>query len=286
MTNIIDGKSLAQTVRFEVREQVTSLRKLGIQPGLAVVLAGDDPASASYVRSKTKACEEVGIHHFDYRLPSAVSENELLQLIHSLNTDPSVHGILVQLPLPDAVDSKRILMSVSPQKDVDGFHPVNLGRLMSGEPGFIPCTPRGILRMLEHAQTPLQGARAVVVGRSLIVGKPIGLLLLAEHATVTFCHSRTQHLPEVISQADVVIAAVGAPEFIKGAWIQSGATVIDVGINRVDHKIVGDVEFSVAAERARAISPVPKGVGPMTVAMLLSNTVQAAAEQSGAVSGF
>jgi len=276
MALVIDGKALAKQVRAEVKEEVDALARRGVQPGLAVVLVGEDPASAIYVRNKTKACQQAGIAHFDHLLPATTREAQLLELVERLNRDPAVDGILVQLPLPAGIDSARVLLAVDPRKDVDGFHPANLGRLVAGDPLFIPCTPRGILRMLKHADTPLKGADAVVVGRSVIVGKPTALLLLGEHCTVTICHSRTRDLPAVISRADVVVAAVGRPELVRGDWIKPGATVIDVGMNRDGEKIVGDVEYQAAAARARAISPVPGGVGPMTIAMLIANTVQSA----------
>ncbi len=276
MALIIDGKTLAKQVRAELKQDVEQLAQRSIEPGLAVVLVGEDPASSIYVRNKTKACQQVGIAHFDHLLPASTTQRELVGLVESLNRDPRVDGILIQLPLPPGIDATTVLRAVNPQKDVDGFHPFNLGRLLAGDPFFIPCTPLGVLRMLQHAETPLKGAEAVIVGRSTIVGKPMALLLLAEHCTVTLCHSRTRDLPAVVSRADVVVAATGKAELIKGSWIKEGATVIDVGINRVGDTILGDVEFQAASSRARAISPVPGGVGPMTIAMLLSNTVKAA----------
>ncbi len=276
MALVIDGKALSKKVRSELKQDVAALVGRGIHPGLAVVLVGDDPASSIYVRNKTRACKRVGIAHFDHILPAATTQAQLLDLVSALNQDPAVHGILIQLPLPAGIDATTVLNAVDPRKDVDGFHPTNLGLLMAGEPRFIPCTPRGILRMLKEAETPLVGAEAVIIGRSTIVGKPMAHLLLAEHCTVTLCHSRTRDLPGVVRRADIVVAAVGVAELVKGDWLKEGATVIDVGINRVDEKVVGDVEFESAAARVRAISPVPRGVGPMTIAMLLSNTVQAA----------
>lgn len=283
MATLIDGKALAKQVRAELAEEVARLRSdHGVEPGLAVVLVGDDPGSAIYVRNKTKACQAAGIAHFDHILPAATPEAELLALTARLNADPRVDGILIQLPLPAGIDAQRVLNSVDPAKDVDGFHPVSLGRLLAGQPTFVACTPSGILRMLRHAETPLRGAEAVVVGRSTIVGKPTALLLLAEHCTVTLCHSRTRDLAAVVGRAEIVVAAVGQPELVRGEWIRPGATVIDVGINRVGERVVGDVEFEAAAARARAISPVPGGVGPMTIAMLLSNTVQSARRRARA----
>ena len=275
-SNLIKGKPLAKEVRRELKQEVTGLVEQGVKPCLAVVLVGQDPASAIYVRNKERACRKVGIEARDHKLPDTTSQEELLTLVAQLNADPAVHGILVQLPLPDGVNEKAILETIDPKKDVDGFHPMSLGRLMAGDPQFVPCTPLGIMRMLRKAGTTLKGAEAVVVGRSTIVGKPMAHLLLAEHCTVTICHSRTRDLGEVVRRADIVVAAVGVPRLIKGDWIKEGATVIDVGINRVDDKLVGDVDFDEAAPRAAAITPVPGGVGPMTIAMLLSNTVRAA----------
>lgn len=274
---IIDGKALAATVRAELTMAVAALTGRGARPGLAVVLVGEDPASQVYVRNKSVACAEVGIRTFDHRLGASTSEAELLALVATLNRDPAVDGILVQLPLPPAIDARRVLLAVDPRKDVDGFHPDNLGRLLMGEPRFVACTPLGVMKLLEHARTPLDGADAIVVGRSNIVGKPMVALLLAANATVTAAHSRTRDLPGHVRRADVVIAAAGRPGLIRGDWIKPGATVIDVGTNRTPQgKLVGDVAFDEAVTRARAISPVPGGVGPMTIAMLLANTVQSA----------
>jgi methylenetetrahydrofolate dehydrogenase (NADP+)/methenyltetrahydrofolate cyclohydrolase len=278
---IIDGKALAATIRAELTTAVSALTGRGVRPGLAVVLVGEDPASQVYVRLKSTACAEAGIRTFDHRLGAATSEAELLALIDALNRDPAVDGILVQMPLPPAIDARRVLLAVDPRKDVDGFHPDNLGRLLMGEPRFVACTPLGVMKLLEHARTPLDGADAIVVGRSNIVGKPMVALLLAANATVTAAHSRTRDLPSRVRQADVVIAAAGRPGLIRGDWIKPGATVIDVGTNRTPQgKLVGDVAFAEAVTRARAISPVPGGVGPMTIAMLLANTVQSARVRS------
>ncbi len=275
---IIDGKAVAQQVRDEVRVETERLgRDHGVVPGLGVVLVGDDPASRIYVRNKEKACAEVGIRSVELLLPASVSEAELVETIVRFNEDPTIHGILVQLPLPDHVRSDRILETVSPEKDVDGFHPVNQGRLLSGGTGFQPCTPLGIMRMLDSTDCHLKGKNAVVVGRSNIVGKPVALMLLARHATVTLCHSRTRDLGAEVARADVVVAAVGRPGAIRGDWIRPGAVVIDVGINRLPTgKLAGDVEFEPARQRASWISPVPGGVGPMTICMLLSNTLLSA----------
>ncbi|HEY4183531.1 MAG TPA: bifunctional methylenetetrahydrofolate dehydrogenase/methenyltetrahydrofolate cyclohydrolase FolD [Polyangia bacterium] len=274
---IIDGKALAARVRAQLAAETAPLVARGIQPGLAVVLAGDDPASHVYVRNKTIACAEVGFRTFDHRLPGTVSQTEVLALVERLNHDPEVDGILVQLPLPAGIDARQVLLTISPLKDVDGFHPDNLGRLLMGEPRFVACTPLGVMRLLAEAQTPLAGADAVIIGRSNIVGKPMTALLISADCTVTVCHSKTRDLADRVRRADVVIAALGRAETVQGDWIKPGATVIDVGTNRrADGKLVGDVAFAAAAERARAITPVPGGVGPMTIAMLLSNTLQSA----------
>jgi methylenetetrahydrofolate dehydrogenase (NADP+)/methenyltetrahydrofolate cyclohydrolase len=242
-----------------------------------VVLVGDDPASRVYVTMKEKACAEAGIFSDEHKLPAETSEAQLLELVAQLNADERIDGILVQLPLPGHIDENKVLEAISPKKDVDGFHPYNVGRLATGNPLFKPCTPYGVMKMLEHTGVDLTGADVVVVGRSNIVGKPVALMCLAQHATVTICHSRTRDLAQRVKAADVVIAAVGRPEMIKGEWIKPGATVIDVGINRVgEKKLVGDVEFAAASEKAAAITPVPGGVGPMTIAMLLQNTLESA----------
>jgi len=274
---ILDGKKLSAEVRAEVRMRVETLVAGGIKPGLAVVLVGDDPASATYVRNKTKACQEVGIRVEDHRHPASITTAELVALVRDLNRNPEVDGILVQLPLPKHVEVAPVLAAMDPYKDVDGFHVESVGRLHLGEPVFVPCTPAGILRLLAMAETDLEGAEAVVVGRSNIVGKPVAALLTKANATVTLCHSRTRDLPAVVGRADVVVAAIGRARFVRGEWIKPGATVIDVGMNRDEAgKLCGDVEFAVAAERAAAITPVPGGVGPMTIAMLLWNTARAA----------
>ncbi|HVZ87807.1 MAG TPA: bifunctional methylenetetrahydrofolate dehydrogenase/methenyltetrahydrofolate cyclohydrolase FolD [Polyangia bacterium] len=274
---ILDGKALAARIKTELTQQVAGLRGRGIEPGLAVVLVGEDPASQIYVRNKTTACAQVGIRTFDHRLPATTSQAELLALIARLNADPAVDGILIQLPLPRGLDVREILPAVDPRKDADGIHPENLGRLVMGEPRFVACTPFGIMKLIEEAGVPLAGADAVVVGRSNMVGKPMAALLTAADATVTACHSKTRDLAGAVSRADIVVAAVGRAEMVRGAWIKPGAVVIDVGINRQENgKLLGDVEFAAAAERAAAITPVPGGVGPMTIAMLLANTVTAA----------
>jgi methylenetetrahydrofolate dehydrogenase (NADP+)/methenyltetrahydrofolate cyclohydrolase len=275
--NTIDGKAVAAAVRDEVREHVARLAARGVVPGLATVLVGDDPASRLYVGSKERACEEVGMRSFGQRLPATTSQAELLGLVRELGRRPDVHGILVQLPLPPSLDAQEIIASLPPEKDVDGLHPVNQGKLLAGQPGMRPCTPLGIMRLLDETGIALKGAHAVVVGRSLLVGKPVALLLLERHATVTICHSRTADLAAEVGRGDVVIAATGQARLVCGAWVRSGAVVIDVGMNRdANGKLCGDVEFDVAHERAAWITPVPGGVGPMTVAMLLANTAAAA----------
>jgi methylenetetrahydrofolate dehydrogenase (NADP+)/methenyltetrahydrofolate cyclohydrolase len=273
----MDGKGLAERVRGEVAEEV---EELGRPVGLATVLVGDDPASEIYVSSKQKASREVGIEPLDYKLPAETSEDELLGLIAELNANERVTGILCQLPLPEQIDDDRIIRSIAPIKDVDGFHPFNAGHLLQGSPTFVAATPAGIMEILREYDVELLGARAVVVGRSNIVGKPMALLLLAEHATVTICHSRTRDLPAVVREADVVVAAVGRAGMITGDMVREGATVVDVGINRVEGKVVGDVAEDVRG-KAGLLTPVPGGVGPMTIASLLRNTVRAARYQTG-----
>lgn len=276
----IDGRAVSKSLLAEVATTVEAHKARGVEPTLAVVLVGDDPASAVYVRNKGKRAAEAGIATVDHRLGAETTTEELLTLVRSLNDDASVDGILVQLPLPPQVDSDAVLLSIDPAKDVDGFHPENLGRLMIGEPRFVACTPLGCMKLLESAGTELSGARALVVGRSTIVGKPMSQLLLAANATVTTAHSRTQNLADEVGRADVVIAAVGRPKMIQGAWIKPGATVIDVGINRgEDGKLCGDVDFDTAIERAGAITPVPGGVGPMTIACLMHNVAVAASRR-------
>jgi methylenetetrahydrofolate dehydrogenase (NADP+)/methenyltetrahydrofolate cyclohydrolase len=285
MAYIISGTEIAGRLRRQVAEDVASLAAQGIVPGLAVVLVGEDPASAIYVRRKIEQCIETGIRSLEYRLNSDCEEASLLDRIERLNKDPAVHGILVQLPLPRHIDSSKVLNAIDPGKDVDGFHPVNVGRLASGTGGFIPCTPFGCMLLLETVVDDFSGKLAVVIGRSNIVGKPVALLLLERGCTVIVTHSRTCNLPEIVKQADIVVAAVGRPELVKGNWIKPGAVVVDVGINRVcgergRPRIVGDVAFG-EMEHAAAITPVPGGVGPMTIACLLANTVKATARLLG-----
>jgi methylenetetrahydrofolate dehydrogenase (NADP+)/methenyltetrahydrofolate cyclohydrolase len=276
---IIDGKAVAAKVRGEVAERVKALKARGINPGLTVVRVGDDPASAVYVRGKRKDCQEVGITSVEHHLPATTTQAELLALVQRLNADPGVHGILVQLPLPAGLGERAVLDAISPAKDADGFHPFNVGALSIGLPGVPrPCTPAGILRLLDEARVEAKGKRALVVGRSNIVGKPMAAMLLERHATVTIAHSRTVDLAGEVGRADILVAAIGKAELVRGAWVKEGAVVIDVGMNRLpDGRLVGDVEHAEAARRAAAITPVPGGVGPMTRAMLLVNTVELAA---------
>lgn len=283
---IIDGREIADDIRSDITDRVSRLKaEHGITPGLATVLVGDDAASQTYVRMKHKACEKVGIRSIGHDLPADSSQQDVEGLVHELSADPSVHGILVQLPLPDHLDEEAVLKAVALEKDVDGFHPVNIGRLTmkNRNPLFIPCTPHGVIVLLERAGAEFEGANAVVVGRSNIVGLPVSMLLLHRNATITICHSRTKNLAAVTREADILVAAVGRTEMIRGDWIKPGAYVIDVGTNRVDdpskkrgYRLTGDVAFEEAVEVAGAITPVPGGVGPMTITMLLQNTLRAA----------
>jgi len=278
MGQIIDGRAIAKRVRGEVASGVVRLKEnFGLVPKLAVVLVGDDPASQVYVRNKEKACAEVGITSEVHRFPASVKEKQVRDLIVSLNHDASVHGILVQLPLPSGFQTEGVIETILPEKDVDGLHPLNMGKLLKGSnPLFTPCTPLGIIELILSTGVEIRGKEAVVVGRSNIVGKPVSLLLLQNHATVTVCHSRTKSLGEVVKRAEILVAAVGSPGIILGDMVRQGAIVIDVGVNRVGERLVGDVDFESAKERAGFITPVPGGVGPMTIAMLLSNTLKAA----------
>jgi methylenetetrahydrofolate dehydrogenase (NADP+)/methenyltetrahydrofolate cyclohydrolase len=285
---IISGNDIATRIRGELQKEIEELKNQhGVTPGLAVVLVGENPASQQYVRNKNKAAHEIGIYSEQHNLDKSTSEAEVLKLVAKLNKDPKIHGILVQLPLPEQIDEKKVLNLIDPDKDVDGFHPMNLGRMMVGEPGFLPCTPHGVVKMLSYSGIKTSGRHVVVVGRSNIVGKPVANMLLQKaddaDATVTVCHSRTKDLPSVTRQADILIAAIGRPEFVTADMVQDGAVVIDVGVNRVDDpsspkgfRWAGDVKFDEVAEKASAISPVPGGVGPMTITMLLYNTVQSA----------
>lgn len=277
IATIIDGKRIAQDIKDEVARGVRELQeKRGITPGLAVAIVGEDPASQVYVRGKEKACQEVGIYSEKHALPESVSQGELLSLIAQLNRDNKIHGILVQLPLPGHIDEDRIIDAIDPKKDVDGFHPINVGNLFIGKPTFLPCTPHGIIELLKRSDVKIEGKNAVVVGRSNIVGKPVSILLLQENATVTMCHSRTADLGAETRRADILVAAVGRPEVIKADMVKGGVAVIDVGVNRVEGRLVGDVAFEEVSRKASAITPVPGGVGPMTIAMLMKNTLRAA----------
>lgn len=277
---ILDGKAVATRIKNGLKVDVAALKARGVNPGLAVVIVGSNPASRIYVNMKKKACEETGIASFEFELPEDTKESDLLDLIDSLNKDKKVNGILVQLPLPKQINEEKIIYAIDPDKDVDAFHPANVGKIMMGNPVFLPCTPAGVMELIHESGIDVKGKECVVVGRSNIVGKPQAMLLLAEHGTVTICHSRTTNIGEVCRRADIIVAALGKPEFITGDMIKPGAVVIDVGINRKEDKtIVGDVEFAAAAEKASAITPVPGGVGPMTIAILMKNTVKAAKMQ-------
>lgn len=275
--NIIDGKAIAAQIRENLKTRISELKAKGVTPGLSVVLVGEDPGSVTYVRSKEKACEELGIFSIVHRLGAETTQEQLKSLVHELNADKRLHGILIQSPLPSHLDELALLREVDPDKDVDGLHVVTAGRLMVGEPGFKPCTPKGVIHLINTTGTQIAGKRAVVVGRSNMVGKPVALMLLEENATVTMCHSKTQNLAAVCAEADILVSAVGRPGLITGEFVKPGAVVIDVGTTRgADGKLKGDVKFDEAAEKAAFITPVPGGVGPMTIAMLMENTVEAA----------
>ncbi len=286
---IIDGKAYAQGLRARIARAVDDLSRQGVTPGLAVVIVGEDPASQLYVANKARQTVEVGMRSFQHRLPASTSEAELLSLVARLNGDPAVDGILVQLPLPRQIDAQKVIEAIDPAKDVDGFHPINAGRLMTGAPGLVSCTPLGCLLLIRSVRRDLAGLDAVVVGRSNIVGKPMAQLLVGQSCTVTVAHSKTRNLPEICRRADILVAAVGRPEMVRGEWVKPGAVVIDVGINRVPNpaagegrtRVVGDVAFAEAAGVAAAITPVPGGVGPMTIACLLRNTLEAACLRRG-----
>lgn len=301
---VLDGTKIRDQIKQELAREVQQLKAAGITPGLAAVLVGENPASQIYVRNKVKACESLGLHSEKIELPADTSTGQLLDLVERLNRREEIDGILIQLPLPPQVDSKRVLMAVDPAKDVDGFHPINIGNLVSGRPGLVPCTPAGIIEILRRSEIPIKGARAVVMGRSDIVGKPVAMLLLHQHATVTLCHSRTRDLPAVAREADILVAAMGKPAFVTGEFIRPGATVIDVGMNRLasadevrrifrdpagplgelekkGYVLVGDVHPEDVREKAGAYTPVPGGVGPLTIAMLMCNTIQAARQRRG-----
>lgn len=276
MAQIISGKETAAKIRERLRAQIDQLREKGYQPGLAVVIVGDDPASQVYVRNKEKACKEVGIAAQTFALPKETTQQELMALIDTLNARSDVHGILVQLPLPRHLDEHQVINAILPEKDVDAFHPVNVGKIMIGDFDYVPCTPAGVMALLEEAQIDVSGKRAVVIGRSNIVGKPQAMLLLHKNATVTICHSKTQHLEKITRQADIIVVAIGKAHFLRGDMVKDGVVVIDVGMNRLENgKLAGDVDFDTVAPKASYITPVPGGVGPMTITMLLQNTVTA-----------
>ncbi|MHC4187202.1 MAG: bifunctional methylenetetrahydrofolate dehydrogenase/methenyltetrahydrofolate cyclohydrolase FolD [Planctomycetota bacterium] len=289
---IIDGKKIAQQMREELKKEVEELKVKGIVPGLGVILVGDDPASQSYVRSKERACEKIGIYSDDNRLPAETTQEELLNLIDKMNSDDKIHGILVQLPLPEQIDEQAVLLAVSPGKDVDGFHPVNIGKMVAGQDAFLPCTPHGIIQLLIKSDVTIEGSHSVIVGRSNIVGKPLANLLIQKsptgNATVTVCHTRTKSISHHTLQADILVAAAGRPDTITADMVKEGAVVIDVGVNRVEdqtkekgYRLVGDVDFEAVKEKASLITPVPGGVGPMTITMLLYNTVESAKRKAG-----
>jgi methylenetetrahydrofolate dehydrogenase (NADP+)/methenyltetrahydrofolate cyclohydrolase len=281
MAQILSGKTVSQRIKDELKERVTELKEKGINPGLAVIIVGDDPASRVYVNNKKKACAEIGIYSEEYALGESTSEEELLGLIDELNHKKEINGILVQLPVPKHINEERIINAIDPKKDVDAFHPVNVGKIMVGNFDFVPCTPAGVMELIKESGIDVSGKECVVVGRSNIVGKPQAMLLLHQNGTVTICHSRTKDLAAKTKQADILVAAVGIPNFITGDMIKEGAVVIDVGINRIaEKKLVGDVDFESAERVAGAITPVPGGVGPMTIAMLMKNTVKAAEIQA------
>lgn len=282
MYKIISGKEVSEAVKLRVSDEVKELKENGIEPCLAVILVGDDPASRVYVNNKKKACEFCGIRSLEYVLPAETKEEELIELIEKLNNDKSVNGILCQLPLPKHLDEKKVLNLIKPEKDVDAFHPENVGHIMIGDFNFLPCTPAGIMEMLRYENIDLDGKNCVVIGRSNIVGKPMAMLMLKENATVTICHSRTKNLKEVVAGADIIVAAVGRPNFVTADMVKDGAVIIDVGINRMDDgKLCGDVDFEACKEKASYITPVPGGVGPMTIATLMQNTITATRIQNG-----
>ena len=273
---LIDGKKVSGEIRNRLADEIQELKKkTGKTPGLATVLVGDDPASAVYVRNKNKICGELGFQSFEQKLSADTSEEKLLQLVSELNSNQDIHGILVQLPLPDQIDSEKILQAIDPRKDVDGFHPINVGKLVVGNALLTPCTPTGIIALLDRYDIEISGKHAVIIGRSNIVGKPVSMLLLQRNATITICHSRTQNLEEVTRSADILVAAVGRANFVTEAMVSEGTVVIDVGINRVDGKLTGDVDFEPVSKKASHITPVPGGVGPMTIALLMENTLKA-----------
>ena len=283
MTKIIDGKVISASVKERIKAEVSALKEKGITVGLAVIIVGEDPASKVYVSNKKKACENLGIISEEYALPESTTNEELLALIEELNNKPSINGILCQLPLPRHLDEKLIINSIDPEKDVDAFHPFNVGKIMIGDLYFLPCTPAGVMEMLKYENIEVEGKNCVVIGRSNIVGKPMNMLLLHQNGTVTVCHSKTKNLKSICKNADILVAAVGRPKFVTEDMVKEDAVVIDVGINRVDGKLCGDVDFENVKNKASAITPVPGGVGPMTIAMLMQNTLTAAKKQNNLI---
>ncbi len=277
MSQIIDGKKISQEIKDELKEKVAKLKEQGTEIALAVIQVGEDPASSVYVRNKKRACEYIGIESVAYEIPETTTQDELLTIIDDCNKNPKINGILVQLPLPDHIDEDTVIKAIAPEKDVDGFHPQSVGAMTIGEPGFLPCTPAGIIQLLKRSGVEIEGKECVIIGRSNIVGKPMALLLLRENGTVTICHSRTKNLKEVAKRADILVAAIGRPKFIDESYVKEGAVVIDVGIHRdANNKLCGDVDFDRVAPHTSAITPVPGGVGPMTIAMLMNNCVESA----------
>ncbi|MCQ2441028.1 MAG: bifunctional methylenetetrahydrofolate dehydrogenase/methenyltetrahydrofolate cyclohydrolase FolD [Clostridia bacterium] len=283
MSKIIDGKAVSSAVKESIKNEVSALKEKGVSVGLAVILVGEDPASKIYVANKKKACEQLGIISQEYILPENTTEKELLKLIDTLNSEKTINGILCQLPLPRGIDEQKVIKAISPEKDVDAFHPQNVGRIMIGDFDFVPCTPAGIIEMLDYYGISAEGKTCVVIGRSNIVGKPMGMLLLHKNGTVTICHSRTKNLSEITKTADILVAAVGKAKFVTADMVKDGAVVIDVGMNRDDGKLCGDVDFDEVSKKAGYITPVPGGVGPMTIAMLMKNTLTAAKKQNGII---
>lgn len=277
MSQIIDGKKISQEIKDELKEKVAKLKEQGTEIALAVIQVGEDPASSVYVRNKKRACEYIGIESVAYEIPETTTQDELLAIIDDCNKNPKINGILVQLPLPDHIDEDTVIKAIAPEKDVDGFHPQSVGAMTIGEPGFLPCTPAGIIQLLKRSGVEIEGKECVIIGRSNIVGKPMALLLLRENGTVTICHSRTKNLKEVTKRADILVVAIGRPKFIDESYVKEGAVVIDVGIHRdANNKLCGDVDFDRVAPHTSAITPVPGGVGPMTIAMLMNNCVESA----------
>ena len=283
MATILSGKTVSARIKENLKVEIENLKKSGTTPGLAVIIVGEDPASKVYVGRKEAMCQELGMHSEKFALPEETTQEELVALVEKLNNDKNIHGILVQLPLPRHLDEKAVINTIRPEKDVDAFHPVNVGKIMIGDFYFLPCTPAGVMEMLEYEGIDVTGKNCVVIGRSNIVGKPMNMLLLHKNGTVTICHSKTKNLTEICKNADILVAAVGRPNFVTADMVKEGAVIIDVGINRVDGKLCGDVDFENVKDKASAITPVPGGVGPMTIAMLMQNTLTAAKKQNGLI---